>query len=156
MPVGTDVFKLGGRAFVPMKDGTLENDFTTMDLYRGAGLAELAPIPGEVMEVFAERLLATAIHSGKVYDILGCLLLPVDMPPESWTPEVGRATAAFIKTVSAPEEKALVRSLVASLLISFLGNGPAFLKTFPKSSEKTMEGARAGETGEFAGTATGG
>lgn len=126
---------LGGRAFVPIGESTVEHDFTFMGLIRAAGLDRVAIREGESAQDFALRLLQEAIASGKVLEMLGCLLIPEGTAPEHWTPRLGAETAAFFGGLTAAADKLTIQALVLSLLIDFFEQGLSSLETSRTSSE---------------------
>ena len=78
--------------------------------------------------------LGEVISSGRIFPILGGLFLPEKISSLDWTPEVAEETAAFLKKVSDPEDKAQIQRQVISLLISFFQSGLASLTISRKSS----------------------
>jgi hypothetical protein len=141
--------KIGGRMFVPVKNSTIEHDFWLMAHIRGAGLDRIAIEEGEPPEEFAVRLLGEVISSGRIFPILGGLFLPEKISSLDWTPEVAEETAAFLKKVSDPDDKALIQQQVVSLLISFFQSGLVSLRisqrslgTGPRSTSDSGSGGR--------------
>ncbi len=135
---------LGGRTFLPLRESTIEQDFRFLALVKQARIDEVIMQPGEGPEDFARRLLEVTIESGAILDLLGCLLIPEDLAPqdrdpgEVWTPEMGRDTARFLGRLRAPEDKAEVRGLVLSLLVSFFESGIVSLWTSTTSSGEAV------------------
>ena len=135
---------IGGRTFLPLRESTVEQDFRFLALIKRARIDEVVMEPGESPEVFARRLLEVTIESGAILDLLGCLLIPEDIAPrdrnpgEVWTPEVGQATAQFLGQLRDPKDKAEVRSLVLSLLVSFFESGIVSLWTSTTSSTEAI------------------
>ena len=135
----TQKHTLGGRTFLPLRESTVEQDFRFLALIKRARVDEVVMQPGESPEAFARRLLEVTIESGVILDLLGCLLVPEDVAPrdrdpgEVWTPQVGEETARFLGQLRDPRDKAEVRSLVLSLLVSFFENGIVSLWTSPTS-----------------------
>lgn len=121
--------ELGGRTYVPVKNSTIEHDFWLMGQIRSAGLDEVRINPDEKPEDFALRLLRDVINSGKVFLLLGGLLIPEGTAGEDWTPELAGETAGALKKLTAPEDKEKVREQVLSLLIGFFEAGLACLTT---------------------------
>jgi len=126
---------LGGRAFLAIEESTVEQDFRFLSLVGRARIDEVIMQPQETPEAFARRLLEATIESGVILDLLGCLLIPEELAPrdrdpgEVWTPELGRETARFLGQLRDPKDKAEVRSLVLSLLVSFFESGIVSLWT---------------------------
>lgn len=120
---------LGGRTFLPIGESTVEQDFRFLALIKRARIDEVLMDPGESPESFARRLLEVTIESGVILDLLGCLLIPEDTAPqdrdpgEVWTRQMGEETARFLGQLHDPRDKAEVRSLVLSLLVSFFESG---------------------------------
>ena len=126
--------KIGGRTFVPVKNSTIEHDFWLMAHIRGVGLDRIAIEENEPPEDFAVRLLNEVINSGRIFPILGGLFLPEKTSSLDWTPEVAEETAAFLKKISDPADKALIQQQVVSLLLSFFQSGLVSLMISRKSS----------------------
>lgn len=130
-----ETFMLGGRAFAPIKNGTMKRDLAMIGIEEAAGLLpDVEPLPGEDARAFAERMVLIVTRSGKFCDLLGGLMIPAELDPKAWTPEIGAQTAAHIEMVDDPAEKEILRGLAASLLASFFVKGRPFSKTFPMSS----------------------
>jgi hypothetical protein len=140
----TEKHTLGGRTFLPVRESTVEQDFRFLALIKRARVDEVVMHPGESPEAFARRLLETTIESGMILDLLGCLLVPEDIAPqdrdpgEVWTSEMGRETAQFLGQLRDPKDKAEVRGLVLSLLVSFFESGIVSLWTSRTSSVETI------------------
>ena len=135
---------LGGRAFLTVAESTVEQDFRFLALIKRARIDEVLMEPGESPEAFARRLLEVTIESGVILDLLGCLLVPEDIasrdrdPGEAWTRQMGEETARFLGQLRDPRDKAEVRGLVLSLLVSFFESGIVSLWTSTTSSEEAV------------------
>jgi hypothetical protein len=140
----TEKHTIGGRTFLPLRESTVEQDFRFLALIKRARVDEVVLQPGESAEAFARRLLEATIESGVILDLLGCLLVPEDIAPrdrdpgEVWTSEVGRETARFLGLLRDPKDKAEVRGLVLSLLVSFFESGIVSLSTSRTSSVEAI------------------
>lgn len=140
----SDKHTIGGRTFLPLRESTVEQDFRFLALVGRARIDEVVMQPGESPEAFARRLLEVTIESGVILDLLGCLLIPEDIAPqdrdpgEVWTPEVGQETARFLGQLRDPKDKAEVRGLVLSLLVSFFESGIVSLWTSTTSSTEAI------------------
>lgn len=140
----SDKHTIGGRTFLPLRESTVEQDFRFLALVKRARIDEVVMQPGESPEVFARRLLEVTIESGAILDLLGCLLIPEDKAPqdrdpgEVWTPEMGQETARFLGQLRDPKDKAEVRGLVLSLLVSFFESGIVSLWTSTTSSAEAI------------------
>ncbi|MBU0743256.1 MAG: hypothetical protein ABIF77_18540 [bacterium] len=135
---------IGGRTFLPLRESTVEQDFRFLSLIKRARIDEVVMEPGESPEAFARRLLEVTIESGVILDLLGCLLVPEDLAPrdrdsgEAWTRQMGEETAHFLGQLRDPRDKAEVRSLVLSLLVSFFESGIVSLWTSTTSSTEAI------------------
>ena len=135
---------LGGRTFLPVSESTVEQDFRFLALVKQARIDEVTMVQGESPENFARRLLETTIESGVILDLLGCLLIPEDRAPqdrdpgEAWTRQMGDETARFLGGLRNPNDKAEIRSLVLTLLVSFFECGIVSLWTSKTSSGKAI------------------
>ena len=132
---------LGGRTFLTVAESTVEQDFHFLSLVKRARIDEITMQPGETPEAFARRLLEATVESGAILELLGCLLVPEEAAPtdrdpgEVWTRQMGQETARFLGQLRSPEDKATVRSLVLSLLVSFFESGIVSLWTSKTSCE---------------------
>jgi hypothetical protein len=135
---------LGGRTFLPITESTVEQDFRFLALVKQARIDEVVLRPGESPEAFARRLLEAAVASGAILELLGCLLVPEEAAPpdrdpgEAWTREMSAETARFLGRLRDPADKAAIRSLVLSLLISFFESGIVSLWTSTTSSGEAV------------------
>lgn len=144
--------KLGGRMFFTAGDSTVEQDFVFVSLLRDAGLEELTMGAEEAASDFGARVLSAALKSGTVLKLLGCLLVPAELIPKRsrfalhrrvspgtlWTPQVGEETAAFLGALTTEVDKAKIRALVLSLLVSFFSSGIVSLWTTETSFDETI------------------
>ena len=144
--------KLGGRTFVAVRESTVEQDYTFLSLVAEAGISELTMEPEEAPDVFTRRILDATVRNGAVLKLLGCLLIPEEMipkrsrfaigrkaePGEAWTPELSEQTAAFLGRLTSPKDKAKIRELVLSLLLSFFESGIVSLWTTATSYDETI------------------
>jgi len=128
------VVVLAGHAFAPLLVSTIEHDFWLMARIRAARLDALTKAEDESAEEFVSRILHEVIDSGRAFELLGGMLIPENVPAEQWTPELAAETAAFIRTLTDPADKARLQSQLISLLIGFFENGLTSLTTSPKSS----------------------
>lgn len=144
IPEASEKHVLGGRAFLTMKESTIEQDFHFLALVKRARIDEIMMVPGESPEDFARRLLEAAVESGAILDLLGCLLVPEESAPrdrdpgEAWTRKTGEETARFLGELRAPADKATIRSLVLSLLVSFFESGIVSLWSSTTSSNEVV------------------
>lgn len=143
---------IGGRTFYTAGDSTVEQDYTFVSLLSDAGLEELTMDAEESPEGFGGRVLAAALKSGGVLKLLGCLLIPAELVPKrsrfsfgrrpspglGWTPAIGEETAAFLGGLTGAEDKAKIRGLVLTLLVSFFSSGIVSLWTTATSSDEPI------------------
>lgn len=131
--------ELGGRIFTPVKNSTIEHDFWLMGHIRAAGLDQVRVEEGENPDEFVMRLLREAINSGRVFLLLGGLMIQEGTPPDKWTPVLAKETAEFLKKLTAPEDKARIQQQVVSMLIGFFETGLASLRTSRRFSGKEAQ-----------------
>jgi hypothetical protein len=140
----SEKYTLGGRTFLPVTESTVEQDFRFLALVKQARIDEITMAQGESPEDFARRLLETTIENGVILDLLGCLLVPEDRAPldrdpgEAWTKQMGDETARFLGSLRNPRDKAEVRGLVLTLLVSFFDSGIVSLWTSKTSSAEAV------------------
>jgi len=156
----SDKHTIGGRTFLPLRESTVEQDLRFLALVGRARIDEVVMQPRERPETLARRLLEVTIESGVILDLLGCLLVPEDIAPqdrdpgELWTPLVGQETARFLGQLRDSKDKAEVRSLVLSLLVSFFESGIVSLWTSTTSSTEAIPSPKDSQANP-AGTAPG-
>lgn len=126
---------LGGRAFRKIGIATLEHDFRLIGLLREIGLYEPYRLQSESPAEYGTRLLQDLIASGRAFDVLGHLLIPAEVPPENWTPEIARETAGFIGALTRPEDKEEIQALTLGFLLGFFEHGLSSWRLSTTSSE---------------------
>lgn len=136
----TERYILGGRAFVPVGESTVEHDISFREMICQAGLDDLVLNAGEAPEDYARRLLRQVISTGKVLPLLGLLLIPEGIQSEDWTPDLAQETVAYIKSLPGQEVMPILDGIVLSVLIPFFASGLASLW-----SSVTSSGAAASE-----------
>ena len=109
-----------GKRFVPLANGTFAHDIWITKKIREAGLAGdvLAMREGETQDQLIERVAISAYESGLALQLLGGLLIPADVDPRAWTPELAMqaqaATWAFYDAICVPT--LLTRGALSDLL----------------------------------------
>ncbi len=115
--------EIGGRKWREISRSTMENDVWLWKHIRDGGIDQVRLQPGEKPEDYAVRLLHEVIASGKVFLLLGGLLLPDGVPDEHWAPERGEETAAFMRKLQDQTDKDAIRHLLINLLTAFFEGG---------------------------------
>jgi hypothetical protein len=150
------VYSFANRKFRTILRRTIENDFTCMNLIRGARLDTLVVAENESPEDFAARLFSAAIADGQVFNLLGCLLIPVELEDGDWTLKVMRATGDHLRTVVDDVEKRQIQAGIISMVTGFFRSGLASLQTSRTSSSPSgVEAQPNSATGATSTTATG-
>jgi len=129
---------LGGRAFRRDEEKPTLGQIVHFDhLVAGAGLRDLLQGPGESAAAFATRILYELERDGKVFEMLGIFLIPVELGENDWTPQIARATAAHLKAIRGmnAEEWAAVKALVVTLVMGLFASGQASAKRIESSSK---------------------
>ncbi len=152
----SDVIRIGGRDFEGIERSTLEHDAYCMRELRLAGLDAVALRPGESAELFGARLLYDVVSSGRLFELLGGLVVPLGMQAEAWTPAVAEDTATFLKRLIDPAEKEKAQRLILNILLPFfidaLGSSGASsassAESEPPSSSSGGESSTASGPGE--------
>jgi hypothetical protein len=134
---------IAGRTFQLSGESTARHDIYTMRQIAACGL-NLAPIQGgeETDEQFQYRLYATALQTGDIFLLLGSLLVPEGTEPLAWTVAMATDTATFLAGLTAAEDKAKLRILLASALTPFFASGRRSSRTSPTSSTSQGSGLR--------------
>jgi hypothetical protein len=125
--------EVGGRKFDAVSKGTMEWDVMLLRLLQGCGLADVTLHQGETAQGLAHRVFRTLLGSGAVFEILGCVLVPAGTDPLKWTPEVMATTAAFLKQLSAPDDKQAINSQIVALVTHFFQTGLLSMSTSHRS-----------------------
>lgn len=110
---------LGGRKFRPVVQGSIANDCWTMGRIQRAGLTSVPRAENQSAESWARDVLAAVMESGRLLELLGGLLVPVEIEDSAWSEDLARQTAAFIGGLTAPDDKATVQALTLSVLLPF-------------------------------------
>lgn len=125
---------LGGRKFRPVTQGSIANDCWVMGRVHRAGLHSVPRAENESLEDWAREVLAAVMRSGQMLELLGGLLVPVELEDAGWTEDVARQTATFIGGLTAPEDKATMQGLTLSVLVPFFESGLASSRSSDASS----------------------
>jgi len=157
-----DHITIAGHKFKSVANSTMRHDVFTQGQIEKCGLSRLDKLAEEPPEEFARRVYRTAIMSGDVFILLGCLLMPHDQDALNWTEAMARETADIMANASAPEDKALIQAQICSALSHFFAIGLSSIVISPrKSSTQPMTAPtqahelNAHKTGEPPITATG-
>lgn len=137
---------LGGRAFLVVQEGTVEQELEFAALIKLAGLDNVIMEEGETTDALALRLFSAAIENRTVFRMIGALLVPEELvntrdgdPGDDWSTEIGEQTADFVRRLTDPRDKAHVKSLVMSLLIPFVRRGISSIWITPRSPNESIQ-----------------
>ena len=120
-----EVIELGGRRWRILQAGTLEHMIWMDQQVTEAGLTALlkaAPSEGE----WTDRIWQAISHSGQTFPLLSGMLIPENLSDDAWTPAEAEKTSAFLKKLTAPEDKARIRALLVSVVLGFFGVAQSF------------------------------
>lgn len=132
-------FKIDGALYHTIERSTLANDFYVMQQLRRAGIADCTPRGGETANDYALRLLYSIIDAGAPFELLGGLLLPEGIPDEKWTVEQAETTAAVLRQVTDPADKAEIQKILIAVMTDFFCAGLRYLKPSPDASAQAPE-----------------
>lgn len=132
-----------GRKFKPVKNGTFAHDIWITRKVREAGMSNVGLEEGETQDEFIDRFAARLWESGALLEILGGLLMPSDIEPKDWTPEMAKATSDFFGNVTEDESKKFLRMQAGGVLFYFFATALSSSKTSTKSGPVT--GTEVGE-----------
>lgn len=138
---------LGGLGFRIITNGTVKHDLWMYAQVKAAGLSELEIKPGQSPEAFVDEVLGRLMASDRALVLLGGLLLPERLEMKDWTPQVAAEVTAHLEGLIEPQDKALVRGTLASMVVGFFQSGLVSFVTSPTSS-----GAGEADAGGEAGT----
>lgn len=138
-----ETLTLGGRTFAPIGEATTaEHDAWMMTQLRDAGLLEALRAQA------TDRDTATfdpLVVSGRMFEVMAGALLE---PGRDWTPAWALETAAHLRRLTDPEDKARLFAEMGALLRGFFGRAPGSSADTGSSS-----GAPDGDAGAPEGTA---
>lgn len=141
--VDSKEIEISGRRFKAVTVSTVEHDHWVMRYAEAAGLLNLTLQPGENLVAFAQRIHRQAVLSDNIWQLLGGLILPVEMDSLDWTPATAAETATFLRKLVSEPDKATVNGLTASMLAGFLQRGIASISTSDLSSALgSVDGSR--------------
>lgn len=129
---------LGGRKFRAIVESTVEHDIEVRALMHEAGFDMLAKRKDESADDFVVRMLGQMAASRKDADFAAALLVPSDLDDVEWNPEVAAMTAAFIKKLTAQDDKLVLRSLTIELLGGFISAGLLFSDSSQEFSNEEL------------------
>jgi len=147
---------LQGKAFKQITNSTFEHDAWTIRVMNLTGLNNIAVLDGETPQQLAERYTREAIGNPYILKLFGGLMIPAEIAPEDWTPEIAEQTSEFIAKITDPDSKRLLQSQVASMVADFFLSGIAALKISPSSSEESKAADPDTENEALSISATGG
>jgi hypothetical protein len=130
----SSTIQLGGRKFRAIQESTVEHDIEVRALVTEAGFDMLTKQKDESADDFVARMLAQMARSRKDADFAGVLLIPAEMHDTDWTPDIGKETTAFIKKLTAADDKQTIRNLGIELLGGFISAGLLYSASSPNSS----------------------
>lgn len=141
-PAVPEIVTLGGRDFRRMQsEGTVKWNGYLMGCLRRAKLIPLPDMqdsetPGE----YGLRLLAELLERDALAPCLGALLIPAELEPGGWTPEVAKQTSAFVEQLTDPQDHAKLNREAISILLGFFEDGIAssLISLNSSSSVKTQ------------------
>jgi len=128
---------------------TIERDIRLSNLLRESGVQEAMLAALTAGEDVDARIFGALTQSGKIFDILGCALVPEGVDPIYWTPALARETAEKLKKIASDAAKQLLLESVVGLVKAFFLAGLHSLATSRRSSP---ESAKAQPAAESAGT----
>lgn len=120
---------LGGVFYrvVEFQRRTVAMDHYLTRLMRSTGVDKVIPMDGETNDIYIVRLQTCLVDSQKLPEILGGMLMPIDLEDSEWDGQIAKATTVQIRKCSAPEDRELVLSLGFDLVMRFFVEGVALL-----------------------------
>ncbi|MCI0356708.1 MAG: hypothetical protein L0099_16985, partial [Acidobacteria bacterium] len=120
--------EIGSRKWRAVERSTLRHDNYMIRHILEGGLDRLRHNDGESLEDFAIRMLHAVLASGKMFDLLGGLLLAENVPDEKWTEAQAGETAEFLGNVIEEHDKTAVQEALMPLLLAFFAAGMDFIE----------------------------
>lgn len=111
------LIRISGGQYRPIERFSDGNEHYLISHLRAAGIADCAQMSDESSKAYAVRLLHAVIENDVALDLLGGLLLPINVPDHQWTPETAWLTADILRGVASPEDKRQVHEAVSSVLL---------------------------------------
>ncbi len=131
--------EIGGRKWRAVERSTLRHDNYMIRHILEGGLDKLRHKDDESLEDFAMRMLHAVLASGKMFDLLGGMLLPENVPDEKWTEAQAGETAEFLGNVTEEHDKTAVQEALMPLLLSFFAAGMDFIEPSRTALKKAEE-----------------
>lgn len=133
-----EIYVLGGQKYRAILVSTMEHDFYLMRQLRIAGLSDPTPRADETVEAYGVRLLYALVDHGAPFELLGALVIPEDVPDETWAPEMAQRTARILAGLTGEKDKAEVQRLLVTLLMDFFREGLRYLTAFRTASTQAQ------------------
>jgi hypothetical protein len=108
-----DDLKFGGREFVLITASTVQRDIVLGQLLDSAGVKEAIAENIADDQSMNMAIAAALMRGDRLFDLIGCSLVPVGTDPLKWTPELGHETAQFFAVL--PGESNTKRVLAAGI-----------------------------------------
>lgn len=131
------VIVLSGRTFRKTARTTLDQDAYVMRRMREFGLANIDVDPANPdLDGVAENLILRAFETGKMYEILGGMLVEDNV---KWTRANAATNADFFRDLDTKADKQALYASISSVMLDFLVAAAEWSKTSRKSSPKSGE-----------------
>lgn len=135
VPTKEIILKIQGRTFKKAITTTIDQDAYVMKRMREFGLVEMAasfdPKTDDLNE-FSQNLLMEAFETGKLYEILGGVLVEEGV---KWSRKIAAESAAIFENITELEDKEQLFSSIAAVLLDFLVAAATWSKHSLKSSD---------------------
>lgn len=135
------IVELGGKRFKRVEGSTVKHDFWLMAKVREAGVdkVQILSKKPEHIEQVIDTMIDRVIVDGHALTLLSGLLIPADLDPRQWTPEVSAETEEHLGQLTDVQDKTKIKPLIASMLSGFFMTGLASLQISPSSSSELEE-----------------
>lgn len=124
----------GAGVFRLMTASTIERDIVLTNLLRSSGVEQAMIDALSAGREPDSDIFAAVTSSGKLFDILGAVLVPDGFDQLQWTPQQGKETAEKLRHLTAPQAKAMVLHSIVALVKACFLKGLSSLATSPNSS----------------------
>ena len=114
---------LGGRRYRRLLTSTARHDdWMIARMYR-AGISELVIGEEERPTEFVTRIIGSLMMVDVTFELLGGLVVPVDMEDLDWTPALALQTGERFAALTDPQDKQVRIAMLADLIVDFYAGG---------------------------------
>jgi hypothetical protein len=124
----SSTYQFAGREWRQIQVSTFRRRGYLLKQLKASGI-DMQLGPNETPEEFGPRIIQGLIESGVTPELIGGLVLPVEIPDAKWSPEIASETAAIVGNLTDEDHPALDKILI-DLSLDFFVSGLRYRRTF--------------------------